>query len=612
MLAHEYPGPLTQLFAYGGAAAVSVARVTGEDHFPSDVLIASALGYFIGTRVWKTHREADVDAQYGEFVRGDESQRTATSMGSPYVPVDSWVYDAFDRLSAMGYLPGAFLGLRPWTRMECARLLGESEDLIKGAEDEATEAVRLQEALAAEFSAETARLGGGRNFGASVDSLYARWTGISGTPLNDGFDFAQTIVDDQGRPYRRGNNAITGFTSHAVAGPLAFYVRGEYQHAPGDLNPIERPGVMPRDNVGGTLPPPGPIAAVNRARLLEAYVALNAKGWQASFGRQSLWWGPGVSGGMMWSDNAEPAVMFRISRTTPFTLPGVLRLLGQGRVEGVFAHLDGHHFVLTQEQGIVGTWQRALGNQPYVSAQKLMFKPTANLEFGVSESAIVGGPQFPLTFGGLWRSLTASGQLGHTRTTEPGDRRTGFEFRYRLPGLRKWLTLYNDSLAEDEVNPIAYPRRSAMNPGLYMPQVPGIPKLELRAEAAYTDLPGLRAPGFFYWNLRYIDGYTNRGNLLGNWVGRQGRSLDFRGRYWVGPRSTVQFSYRKQGVDPAFLKGGTLHDFQTRADWRLRHDLGLTASVQYERWNFPLLAPTLKSNLATTVQLTYRPGWGRR
>ncbi|HEV3317785.1 MAG TPA: phosphatase PAP2 family protein, partial [Candidatus Angelobacter sp.] len=38
VIAHEYPGPLTKILTYGLATGVSVARVTGRDHFPSDVI----------------------------------------------------------------------------------------------------------------------------------------------------------------------------------------------------------------------------------------------------------------------------------------------------------------------------------------------------------------------------------------------------------------------------------------------------------------------------------------------------------------------------------------------------------------------------------------------
>ena len=36
VIAHEYPGWLSQTLAYGTASAVSLARITGRKHFPSD------------------------------------------------------------------------------------------------------------------------------------------------------------------------------------------------------------------------------------------------------------------------------------------------------------------------------------------------------------------------------------------------------------------------------------------------------------------------------------------------------------------------------------------------------------------------------------------------
>ena len=51
-------------------------------------------------------------------------------------------------------------------------------------------------------------------------------------------------------------------------------------------------------------------------------------------------------------------------------------------------------------------------------------------------------------------------------------------------------------------------------------------RLDFRVEGSYTNLPGLiqtAEGGFFYWNDRYLDGYTNKGNIVGDaTVGRQG------------------------------------------------------------------------------------------
>lgn len=59
VIASEYRGPLTQITAYGLAAGVSAARVLARQHFPSDVLVGSAVGWMIGRYVVHKHRHDD-------------------------------------------------------------------------------------------------------------------------------------------------------------------------------------------------------------------------------------------------------------------------------------------------------------------------------------------------------------------------------------------------------------------------------------------------------------------------------------------------------------------------------------------------------------------------
>ena len=73
---------------------------------------------------------------------------------------------------------------------------------------------------------------------------------------------------------------------------------------------ITLPGVLPAT----------PFSTLNRGQLLDAYVGLTFDNWQVSFGKQSLWWSPMQGGPLMYSDNAEPINMFRISRVSPFKL----------------------------------------------------------------------------------------------------------------------------------------------------------------------------------------------------------------------------------------------------------------------------------------------------
>lgn len=56
VIASEYPGILTQITAYGLATGVSVSRVLARQHFPSDVLVGSAVGWMIGRYVHHRHR----------------------------------------------------------------------------------------------------------------------------------------------------------------------------------------------------------------------------------------------------------------------------------------------------------------------------------------------------------------------------------------------------------------------------------------------------------------------------------------------------------------------------------------------------------------------------
>src|SRR5262249_55504123 len=115
VIAHEYPGPLTQILAYGAATTVSVSRITGRQHFPSDVVVGGALGWMIGRQVYKAHHDPELDAPfYGSFQR-DPKEFDPDKLGSVYVPLDSWVYPALERLAGLGYIKSQFAGLRPWT-----------------------------------------------------------------------------------------------------------------------------------------------------------------------------------------------------------------------------------------------------------------------------------------------------------------------------------------------------------------------------------------------------------------------------------------------------------------------------------------------------------------
>ncbi len=82
--------------------------------------------------------------------------------------------------------------------------------------------------------------------------------------------------------------------------------------------------------------------------------------------------------------------------------------------------------------------------------------------------------------------------------------------------------------------------------------------------------------------------------------------------YWISARSKIQASYRGMWVDHSFLQGGWVKDASVLTEFSIRPEISLQASVQYERWSFPLLSTTKMTNVASSVQITYSPTWRRR
>ena len=235
MVAHEYPSPFMKFMSYGLATAVSASRITAKQHFPSDVLVGMAIGYLTSEYVYRHHHNPDLPGESWEVpaIRPDRpSHWQAKNIGSPYVPLDSWIYPALDRLTALGYIHTGFADMRPWTRMECARQVQEAADFVNQDDAQESEAARIYRTLDEEFSHEQSLLGGGNNAELRLESAYTRGTEIVGKPLTDGDHFGQTIVNDYGRPEQQGFNNVSGLSGWAADGPFVVYARGEFQHSP--------------------------------------------------------------------------------------------------------------------------------------------------------------------------------------------------------------------------------------------------------------------------------------------------------------------------------------------------------------------------------------------
>ena len=307
--------------------------------------------------------------------------------GSVYVPLDSWVYPAFDRLAGLGTINKQFVGLRPWTRIQCAQLVLDADESMLNADVTTGEPMALYDALKQEFSAEINILSGGPARQAGVESVYTRSMGIAGTPLRDGYNFGQTLANDFGRPFNTGFNNVSGFSAQAVGGRFFAYIRGEYQSSPAYagltgaqqsyIEQLDGSPSVPYSRAGGT---------VNQVALLDTYVGMRLGIFDVTFGKQSLWWGPGTMGGMLFSDNSDPVPMLKVNQVEPTVLPGILKYLGPVRVQAFMGRLSGNQFP----------------RGPYIHGEKILVKPTPNLEVGISRTTEAFGQGIPFTLRNLF------------------------------------------------------------------------------------------------------------------------------------------------------------------------------------------------------------------
>ena len=143
-----------------------------------------------------------------------------------------------------------------------------------------------------------------------------------------------------------------------------------------------------------------------------------------------------------------------------------------------------------------------------------------------------------------------------------------------------------------------------------MASLPGLPHWDLRVEAPTTRMLASDQGGFFlYWSGVYLTANTNQGNLLGSWVGRDGRGLLAQTSWWRTARSHWDFGYRQNRIGPNFLPGGgTQDDAFVRGSIRLGPAWGLDVSTQYERYFIPVLGG-VHHDVAASLEMTYQPHW---
>ncbi len=87
----EYPGWHPKIGANGFATIISISRVTGRNHFPSDALVGTTFGYLIGGYVYR-HHSVEFDEGNAILLTPDFDQRRRSYGASIELPASAFVH----------------------------------------------------------------------------------------------------------------------------------------------------------------------------------------------------------------------------------------------------------------------------------------------------------------------------------------------------------------------------------------------------------------------------------------------------------------------------------------------------------------------------------------
>jgi len=161
------------------------------------------------------------------------------------------------------------------------------------------------------------------------------------------------------------------------------------------------------------------------------------------------------------------------------------------------------------------------------------------------------------------------------------------------------------------VSPVDAPRHAGVRPGLYLARIPGVPRMDLRFEGVNTNTDSGRsfAGEYLYQEQVQVQGYTNKGYIMGDAIGREAQGGQAWLTYHLSPMEMVQVWFRHNKAADDFIPSGTTQSsFDIRAVKRIQHDLEISAEIQHEWWKAPVYQPGEQSDTVATFQLTVYPG----
>ncbi|HSV98635.1 MAG TPA: capsule assembly Wzi family protein [Sedimentisphaerales bacterium] len=460
----------------------------------------------------------------------------SSALVSTNVPLGHWSYDAVDKLANYGLIDSAMLTIKPLSRVEMARHVGQAMLTLERLKDAPPLLPSLVDRLKHEYQGELILIGliegwHGESFVKPLEDPYVAYLHARRTP---------DIENVRGDEFQRGSNYRAGFaTRGAIMDRFAFYLHPEYIDSSQTDGDVE---------------------------LIEGYGKLMIGDLEIEAGKDSLWWGPGRHGSILMSNNAQPLTMIKLTNPQPRQLPWIFRALGPVRGQWFLAQLEKDRHI----------------PEAKLTGMRLSVKPHPLWDLGFSRVILFGGRGMPRVdlFDYTKLLLAVSNQ-------ERDNQIAGFDTSVLVPlselplGERlpfRSLRFYVDGAGEDEAGGL--PSNWGFLYGLQFNDILKTGRTDLRIEYANNHVKG--KPNVFYNHSIYRSGYTYEDRVIGHHMGTDSSDLFVELSHYLTEDLVVDLAFNRQTSNLKTDEESSLDIYQTGLTFFASPDWRVETAYRYE------------------------------
>lgn len=458
---------------------------------------------------------------------GDRSEIPLKNWGGFAVSRDA-AYDDLERLVTAGLADRTILNTKPLGRIEAARIVARAVEKIRedtggvynARRDLDPVIERLVDELDPELASLRVKIPGDSRAAPGFFSLVP----VDRAQVRAGFASRDlSFVNSQGLRFQHGANGGLSFESRAQVGDfLTFYVQ---------------PEVDGNEEFGS-------------ARLASGYGKLTFYNVELLVGRDSLWWGPGLFGSLILSNNAPPLDQIRIGSAESFLLPWIGKWVGPTKILGFISQLE----------------ERRDHPQAKLAGLRGTIAPFSVLELGVSYVNMFGGTDKPRLSAGDYPRVLFDPQASDQASPAnqrfrnnalfalDGDLRLRNVNRYLLPS--RDLRLYGEFGWDDTCcNTSFVPLREAASwlVGAHLLGLFDIEGIDARFEYAESSR-------FSFTHNQFYRGYWTRGEVISHVMGTDGTAFNSRITNRVSNDLMVGVGLNRLVIGNTVSGGSTTHE----------------------------------------------------